>query len=124
MDGPHPFHDFMKSNAKISWHLVPLIPEVPNSKMSKTLDQGHVSQPRYGSDLFQGFHHGDSWSPVLRTSDIPISEVPISRRLSGLSLCLRGFKPRETPVRSHDWRASKWGPTVHDLLILNLWKQS
>jgi hypothetical protein len=77
MDGPQSFHDFMKSNAEMSRHLVPLIPEISNSEMPTALDLRHVSQLMDDSDLFQGFHPGDSRSPVLRTSDIPISEIPI-----------------------------------------------
>jgi hypothetical protein len=80
----------------------PFDPRSSETLKCRWLDLRHVSQPMDDSDLFRGFHHGDSRSPVLRTFDIPISEVPISRRLSGLSLCLRGFKPRATPVRSHD----------------------
>jgi hypothetical protein len=60
MDTPHPFHDFMKSNAKMSWHFVSLIPEVPNSEMQMAPDLRHMSQPMDGSDMFRGFHRGDS----------------------------------------------------------------
>jgi hypothetical protein len=71
MDGPHPFHDFMKSNAKMSQHLVLLIPEISNSEMLMAPDLRHVSQLMDNSDLFQGFYPGDSQSPVLRTSEYP-----------------------------------------------------
>jgi hypothetical protein len=103
MDGPHPFHDFMKSNAEMSRHLVPLIPEIPTCEMSDRLSvSAHVSQLMDDSDLFRGFHPGDSRSPVLETSDIPISEILISQLFQDFLLPVHeGFKPLATPVRSN-----------------------
>ena len=34
-----------------------------------------------GSDRSRDFHHGDSQSPVLETSDFPMFEIPMSQRL-------------------------------------------
>jgi hypothetical protein len=78
MDDLHPFRDFAKSNAKMSRHLVLLIPKILSCEMLTAPDLHHVSQLMDDSDLFQGFYPGYSQSLVLRTSDISISEIPMT----------------------------------------------
>jgi hypothetical protein len=70
--------------------------------MSMDPDLRHVSQQMDGSDPFRGFHCGDSRSPIIETSNIPISEILISQLFRDFLLPVHeGFKPLTALVRSN-----------------------